>query len=168
MKKGLVSFLSAVEIDKIIDTLAQQIQKDYADKELTIICPLKSSVFFVSDLIRKLKIPIELDFVFIESLGKDNFRIKKDISIDIKDKNVLLAAEIIDTGLSLSFLIKHLQLLNPADLKSLVLLDKISQRKALVHLDYVGRMTDDRFIVGYGMDLDEDGRHYPDMYHLGQ
>ena len=168
MKKGLIPFLSANEINKLINKLVKEVQRDYVDTELTLICPLKGPIFFLSDFIRKIKLDVQIDFVFIENLGRDNFRIKKDISVDIKGKHVLIVEEIIDSGLTLQFLIERLKLAQPASLKSLVLLDKVSHRKALIHLDYVGLVIDDRFIVGYGMDMDEESRHYPDIYHLGQ
>ena len=168
MKKGLIPFLSKNEINKIIDKLVKEVQRDYADTALTFICPLKGPIFFLSDFVRKIKLDVQIDFVFIESLGKDNFRIKKDISLDIKGKHVLIVEEIIDSGLTLLFLIERLKLAKPKSLKSLVLLDKVSHRKTLIHPNYVGLVINDRFIVGYGMDMDEEARHYPDIYHLGQ
>ena len=168
MKKGLIPFLSANEINKLIDKLVKEVQRDYVDTELILICPLKGSIFFLSDFIRKIKLNVQIDFVFIENLSKDNFRIKKDISVDIKGKHVLIVEEIIDSGLTLQFLIERLKLAKPKSLKSVVLLDKVSHRKAFLHPDYVGLVIDDRFIVGYGMDMDEEARHYPDIYHLGQ
>ena len=168
MKKGLVPFLSADEINKLIGKLVKEVQRDYVDTDLILICPLKGPVFFLADFIRKIQLNIQIDFVFIENLDRDNFRIKKDISLNIKGKHVLIVEEIVDSGLTLQFLTERLKLAQPASLKSLVLLDKISHRKALIHLDYVGLVIDDRFIVGYGMDMDEEARHYPDIYHLGQ
>lgn len=169
MLKGLVPFLKAKQIKQIIKNLASDIEKDYSEAtELILICPLRGSVFFLSDLIRQLQIPVQVDFVLIESTGEESFRIKKDISLDLKDKNVLVVEEIIDSGLTLSFLKERIKLALPASLKTVVLLDKSSHRKTMIHADYIGRTIDDRFIVGYGMDLDEEGRNYPDMYHLGQ
>ncbi len=168
MYKGLVPFLSAKEIDQIIEDLASAIQKDFSNTELILICPLRGSIFFLSDLIRKLKIPVKVDFVFLESLGEEHFRIKKDISLPLEGRNVLIVEEIIDSGLTFSFLKERIKWEKPACLKTVVLLDKSSHRKIFAHADYVGRVIADRFIVGYGMDIDEEGRNYPDMYHLGQ
>ncbi|MDE0119503.1 MAG: hypoxanthine phosphoribosyltransferase [Bdellovibrionales bacterium] len=169
MLKGLVPFLKAQEIQEIIKNLAQEIKKDYSDTtELILICPLRGPLFFFSDLIRQLQKPVQVDFVLIESTGEGSFRIKKDISLDIKGRDVLIVEEIIDSGLSLAFLKERLKLSQPTSLKTVVLLDKSSHRKTFIPADYRGRHIDDRFIVGYGMDLNEEGRNYPDMYHLGQ
>ena len=169
MLKGLVPFLKAKEIRQIIKNLVEDIEKDYSGtEELVLICPLRGSVFFLSDLIRQLQIPAQVDFVLIESEAEKSFRFKKDISLDLKGKDVLIVEEIIDSGLTLSFLKERIKLAHPASLKTVVLLDKFSHRKALMHADYIGKAIDDRFIVGYGMDMDEEGRNYPDMYHLGQ
>ena len=169
MLKGLVPFLKAKEIKEIIKTIAQDIQRDYSSsRELILICPLRGSVFFLSDLIRHLSIPVQVDFVFIENKNEESFVIKKDISMDLKGKDVLIVEEIIDSGLTISFLKERIKLAQPASLKTVVLLDKSSHRKTYMHADYIGRTIDDRFIVGYGMDMDEEGRNYPDMYHLGQ
>ncbi len=168
MIKGLVPFLKAEEISRIIKNLSRQITKDYPEKTtLNLICPLRGSVFFLSDLIRCLNRQVTLDFVLTEPVG-DSYRIKKDISLNLKGRNVLIVEEIIDSGLSLFFLKQRLKLAEPYSLKTVALLNKSSRRKALVHADYIGKNIDDRFIVGYGMDLDEEGRHHPDMYHLGQ
>ena len=169
MLKGLVPFLKAEEIKQIIKNLASDIEKDYSEaSELVLICPLRGSIFFFSDLIRQLSLPVQVDFVLIESSGEESFKIKKDISLDLKGKDVLIVEEIIDSGLTLSFLKERLKLAEPSSVKTVVLLDKSSHRKTLIHADYIGRAIDDRFIIGYGMDLDEEGRNYPDMYHLGQ
>lgn len=169
MLKGLVPFLKAKEIKEIIKTIAREIQRDYSSsKELILICPLRGSIFFLSDLIRQLPIPVQVDFVFIENKNEESFIIKKDVSMDLKGKDVLIVEEIIDSGLTISFLKERIKLAHPATLKTVVLLDKSSHRKTYMHADYIGRTIDDRFIVGYGMDMDEEGRNYPDMYHLGQ
>jgi len=170
MIKGLVPFLKAKEIENIIKKLAREIKKDYLNKkDIVLICPLRGSVFFLSDLMQHLDLPLQIDFVLIENTPQQsNFKIKKDISMDIKGKHVLIVEEIIDSGLTLSFLKERLELAFPASLKTVVLLDKSSHRKTFVHADYIGKSIDDRFIVGYGMDLDEEGRNYPDIYHLVQ
>ena len=169
MLKGLVPFLKAKDIQQIIKNLAQEIEADYSPaEELILICPLRGSIFFLSDLVRELQIPVQVDFVLIDNIGEENFRIKKDISLDLKNRDVLIVEEIIDSGLTLSFLQNRIKMASPASLKTVVLLDKSSHRKTIMHADYIGRTIDDRFIIGYGMDMDEEGRNYPDMYHLGQ
>ena len=169
MLRGLVPFLKEKEIRQIIKNLASEIKKDYSGtKELILICPLRGSVLFLSDLIRQLQIPVQVDFVLIESSDEESFKIRKDFSLNLKNKDVLIVEEIIDSGLTLSFLKERIKLALPASLKTVVLLDKSSHRETFMHADYIGRFIDDRFIVGYGMDLNEEGRNYPDMYHLGQ
>ena len=170
MLKGLIPFFKSQEIQQVVQSLAEQIQKDYSkEDQVVLICPLRGSVFFFSDLIRKLnKIPVKADFVLIEGNVEKGFFIKKDISVQIKGKPVLIVEEIIDSGLRLSFLKERIKLAFPSSLKTVALLDKSAHRKTWTHADYVGRTIDDRFIVGYGMDMDEEGRNYPDIYHLGQ
>ena len=165
---GLIPFLKSAEIQKIIKNLAAHLERDYAKQELILICPLRGSVFLLSDLVHQLSMPIQIDFVCIESTGGDGFRLKQDISLDLRQQHVLIVEEIIDSGLVLSFLKKRIQLCHPASCKSLVLLDNSSRRQAFVHADYVGQVIDDRFIVGYGMGMDEAGRGLPDIYHLEQ
>ena len=126
-------------------------------------------MFFLSDLVRHLKMPVQVDFVLIEGNPTEGFTIKKDISLNLKGKNVLIVEEIIDSGIRLSFLKERIKLAFPSDLKTVTLLDKSSHRKkSFMGADYVGRCIDDRFIVGYGMDIDGEGRNYPDIYHLSQ
>ena len=169
MLKGLIPFLNAKEIQQIVQNLAEQIQQDYSHaEELTLICPLRGSVFFFSDLIRYFKIPVQTDFVLIEGNGVEGFIIRKDISLKLKSKHVLIVDEIIDSGLMLSFLKERIKLAFPTSLKTVALLDKSAHRKTWTHADYIGRKIDDRFIVGYGMDMNGEGRNYPDLYHLGQ
>ena len=168
MLNHLTPFLSSKEIQNIIKKLALQVRKDYEDSPITLISPLKGSVFFLADFIRELKRPVQVDFVFMEDLGNNNFKIKKDVSIDIKNKRVLTVVNVVDSGRGLSFLMNRLKLSEPAELKSLTLLDKRSHRNTLLQIDYTGRVIEDRFMAGYGMDMDEEGRNYPDIYHLGQ
>ena len=169
MIQGLTSFLKAKEIKQITKKLADEIAKDYADvAELIFVCPLKGSLFFLSDLVRQIPLPSQVDFVLLESKGEESFKIKKDISLNLKGKHVLIVEEIIDSGLALSFLKERLRLAYPADLKTVVLLDKMARRKTFTRPDYIGKSIDDRFIVGYGMDLNEEGRNYPDMHYLAQ
>ena len=173
MIKGLVPFLKAKDIKRIIKRLAREVEKDYStNEELILICPLRGSLFFLADFVRALQIPTQVDFVLISGgggrAGEESFQIIKDISLNLKNKHVLIIDEIVDSGLTLSFLKERLKLAQPASLKTLTLLDKSSRRKTFMPADYTGETIDDRFIVGYGMDLDEEGRNYPDLYHLGQ
>ena len=137
MLKGLVTFLKAEQIQRIIVRLAKDINRDYSESGQTVlICPLRGSIFFLSDLIRHLKFPVEVDFILLEVQGEQSFRIKKDISLDLKGKNVLIVEEIIDSGLALHFLQERIKLAHPANLKTVALLDKSSQRKTFF-LDFL-------------------------------
>ena len=165
--KGLVPFLSHKEIDRIVKQLAREITRDFLHKEVVILCPLRGSVFFLSDLIRHLNLSVLVDFVLIETDG-EHFTIKKDISLKLKDRHILIVDSIIDSGLTISFLTGRVRQAQPASLKTAVLLDKTSHRRVFVQVDYVGKVIEDRFIVGYGMHIEGEGRHYPDIYQLGQ
>jgi hypoxanthine phosphoribosyltransferase len=164
VKDNMVPFMTSEEIDELVSTLAREIERDYAGKELVLICPLKGSVPFVSDLARKLQIPSMVDFVHLTSPKNEGVRILKDISHDITGKHVLICEEIIDYGRTLSFLRSRLLSNSPASLRIVTLLDKPSRRELPVKPDYVGRTIDDRFVVGYGLDSEEFGRNYKSLY----
>jgi hypoxanthine phosphoribosyltransferase len=132
-----------------------------------IICPLKGSVHFCADLMREIRNPQQLDFVYLTSTEKGgSTKIVKDISIDISGKNVLIVEEIIDAGRTLSFLRNRLFASQPAQLKIVTLLDKPARRELPLRPDYIGKTIDDRYVVGYGMDSDEIGRNYQNIYNL--
>jgi hypoxanthine phosphoribosyltransferase len=164
MKENMVPFITADEIDKLIVELAKKIEKDYAGQEIVILCPLKGSCLFVADLVRKLTLPVVVDFVHLTSPKGEGVRILKDISIDITNKHVLIAEEIVDAGRTLSFLRSRLMAGSPKSLKIVALLDKPARRELPIKPDYIGRTIDDRFVVGYGLDSEELGRNYKDIY----
>lgn len=164
MKDKMVPFISASEIDKIVTDLAKKIEKDYAGQEIIIFCPLKGSCLFVSDLVRKLHLPVVVDFVHLTSPKNEGVRILKDISVDITNKHVLIAEEIVDAGRTLSFLRSRLLAGAPKSLKIVALLDKPARRELPIKPDYIGKTIDDRFVVGYGLDSEEFGRNYSDIY----
>ena len=152
-------------LQKRILELAKQIDKDYEDKVVTIISILKGAIFFTVDLAKKMKTPVELDFMQVssyegtESTGK--LIVKKDISLDIEGKDVLIVEDIIDTGYTLSYLCDYLAKKNPNSIKLAVLADKKERRKVDVKVDYTGFVIPNKFVVGYGMDYDEIGRNIP-------
>ena len=166
MKDAMVSFLTAEEIDDIVTDLASEIERDYAGKELVLICPLKGSVLFCADLSRKIQSPVMIDFVHLTSPKGEGVRILKDITLDITKRHVLICEEIIDYGRTLSFLCQRLLAGNPASLRIATLLDKPSRRELPIKPDYVGKTIDDRFVVGYGMDTEELGRNYSGLYNF--
>lgn len=167
LKSDLVPFLSAKEIEVFVSRLAQQIEEDYRGRDLVLICPLRGSMHFVADLSRRLNLPLRIDFVFLRAVEKGGaIKIMKDISTNITGKHILIVEEIIDSGRTLMFLKTRLQASNPASVRIVTLLDKPSRRELNIKPEYVGKTIDDRFVVGYGMDSEELGRNYPDIYCL--
>lgn len=164
LKDNMVPFITADEIEEMVKFIAHDIERDYAGKEIVLICPLKGSCMFVADLCRKIQLQQIIDFVHVTSPKGEGVRILKDISIDITGKDVIIVEEIIDAGRTLSFLRNRLLMGNPASLKIATLLDKPARRELPIKPDYVGRTIDDRFVIGYGMDSEELGRNYADIY----
>lgn len=167
LKDEMVPFVTKVEIEQMVAHLAQLIEKDYRGKEIIFICPLRGSIHFTADLTRKIDLPQQIDFVHVTSTEKGGaIKIVKDISVNISGKHVLIVEEIIDTGRTLIFLKNRLLASAPASLKIVTLLDKPARRELPIKADYIGRTIEDRYVVGYGMDNEELGRNYPDIYHL--
>lgn len=167
LQNDLVPFLTQVEIQKIVKSMARQIEAEYEGKELCVICPLYGSIHFCSDLIRQFNIPVQVDFVVCKAPKRGGaVTIVKDITINITGKHVLVLEEIIDTGRTLNFLLQRLEASSPASLKVATLLDKPARRELPLKPDYIGRTIEDRFVVGYGMDSEDLGRNYPDIYFL--
>lgn len=167
VKDEMVPFLTREEIAELVNQLAQQIEADYDGKEVIFICPLRGSIHLTADLMRKVDLPQQVDFVHVTAVERGGaIKIVKDISVNIAGKHVLIVEEIIDTGRTLSFLRNRLFASAPASLKIVTLLDKPARRELPIKADYIGRTIDDRYVVGYGMDSEEFGRNYPDIYHL--
>ncbi|MBX7230730.1 MAG: hypoxanthine phosphoribosyltransferase [Bdellovibrionales bacterium] len=168
IRTGMIPLITEAEIQKMVLQLAREIDRDYAGKSLTIICPLKGSIHFFADLVRKIQVPLTLDFVQITSPKGQGCRIVKDISVDIQNKHVLIVEEIIDVGRTLNFLKARLMASQPKSLKVVALLDKPARRELAIRPDYVGMVIEDRFVIGYGMDSEERGRNYRDIYNYAQ
>ncbi len=168
MRSGMVPLITEDEIKSMVSVLAREIERDYEGKELVMICPLKGSVSFFADLVRKIQIPQQIDFVQVTSPKGEGCRIIKDISTDIRGKHVIIVEEIIDAGRTLSFLKTRLLASEPASCKIVALLDKPARRELPIRPDYVGTTIEDRFVIGYGMDSDELGRNYKDIYNFAQ
>jgi len=168
VREGMIPSITASEIQEIVSELAREIERDYEGKELVLICPLKGSVLFMADLSRKIKLPQILDFVYVTSPKGESCRILRDVSVDLQGKHVLIIEEIIDAGRTLSFLKARLAASFPASLKVVTLLDKPALRQISITPDYVGRTIEDRFVIGYGMDSEELGRNYADIYNFTQ
>lgn len=167
LKDEMISFLSKEDIAKLVSKLAQKIESDYEGKEIIFICPLRGSMHFAADLMRKVGLMQQIDFVYVQSTEKGGaIRMTKDISINIAGKDVLIVEEIIDTARTLNFLKNRLLASNPASLKIVTLLDKPARRELPIRPDYIGKTIEDRYVVGYGMDSEEKGRNYSDIYVL--
>lgn len=152
------------QISERVKQLGKEITEAYRGKNLLLISILKGSAVFLADLMREIELPLEIDFMCVssyqnstESSGKVN--IVKDLSKDIKSYDVLIVEDILDTGLTLSYLIPKLLDRNPESLKICTLLDKPSRRKVPVYADYTGFSIEDSFIVGYGLDYAEKYRN---------
>lgn len=167
IKEDMTPFLTRGEIDSLVAKLARQIESDYEGKELVLICPLRGSVHFTADLMRKIDLPQQVDFVYVKAVERGGaIKIVKDISVNIAGKHVLIVEEVIDTGRTLIFLRNRLFASAPASLKIVTLLDKPARRELPIKADYIGKTIDDRYVVGYGMDQEEKGRNYPEIFNL--
>ena len=165
--------ISEKEIANKVEELAKQIENDYKGEELLVVGILKGASVFVSDLIRKINLDVNIDFMSVSSYGNGTessgtVRILKDLDVDIADKNVLIVEDIIDSGLTLSNLVKELGIRNPKSLKLCTLLDKPERRKSDIKVDYVGFVIEDKFIVGYGIDYAEKYRNLPYIGVVGE
>ena len=163
--------LTAEEIASIVKNLADQISRDYVGRELILVCILKGAFMFLSDLIRHLRISVKVDFVRLASYGADMkssglVEISKDIEIPIEGKDVLIIEDIVDSGRTLQFLKERLALSNPSSIKICALLDKKARREVKVEADYLGKEVEDIFIVGYGIDFNENYRNLPEIYYV--
>lgn len=153
------------EISAKINELAEKINADYADKELVVIGILKSSLYFLTDLTRKLDLDIKIDFLEISHYANENnsgiIRVTRDLEFSISNKNVILIENIINTGLTHSYLFKNLKARNPKSLKICTLLQNKSKKLVELPVDYSGFEIEDQFVVGYGLDYKENFRNLP-------
>jgi hypoxanthine phosphoribosyltransferase len=166
MSEKLTPLITAEAIDARVGELARRISEDYAGRELLAVGILKGAWLFMADLVRRLTIPVLVDFMGISSYGGGTLssgvvRISCDLSVSIRDRHVLVVEDIIDTGLTTRYLLDNLESRQPASIGICALLDKAGRRKAAVPLDYVGFAIPDRFVVGYGLDYDQRYRQLP-------
>lgn len=167
LMNDLLPFLTSQDIQKLIKKLARQLEFDYEGKDIIFICPLRGSIHLVADLMREVQLPQQVDFVHVQTIAKGGaIRMTKDISVNVTGQHVIIVEEIIDSGRSLIFLRNRILSSNPASLKILTLLDKPARRDLPIQADYIGQVIEDRYVVGYGMDSEEIGRNYPDIYYL--
>lgn len=172
MLENLPVLISEEEIQARIAEVAAQIDKDYEGEDLVVISILKGAVFFTVDLVKKMKTPIELEVMQVSSYSgtetTGELIVKKDLDRNIEGRNVLVVEDIIDTGITLSYLKEYLLGKNPKSLKIAVLADKAERRRVPVELDYTCFVIPDKFVVGYGFDVDEKGRNIPYVGYLEQ
>lgn len=169
--KNFTKYLNRHEIDAAVQSLAHQINETYAGKPLVLVTILKGAFVFLADLVRHLKMDHEIEFVRLSGHGKTRSSIgtitlMKDIETDIRGKHVLIVEEIIDSGRTLKFLYDRLISAGPTSVEVVTLLDKPSKRMAEVPVRFIGKKIDDQFLVGYGLDLEEQCRNLPDIYYL--
>lgn len=158
---------SSEQIAERVAQIARQIEADYPpDEPLVAIGILKGSFIFMSDLVRELDRDVTLDFIALSSYGDATettgvVRLLKDLDVDIKDKDVIIIEDIVDTGLTLEYLKHYLQQRNPRSVRVATLLDKVSRREIDLPIDYVGFEIEDGFVVGYGIDYAQKYRNLP-------
>ncbi|MGI6031214.1 MAG: hypoxanthine phosphoribosyltransferase [Eubacteriales bacterium] len=158
--------LTEEQIKAKVQELGQQISKDYADKNLLMVGLLKGSVVFMSDLMRAVTISAGIDFMSVSSYGKGVktsgvVKIIKDLDVEIKDYDILIVEDILDSGMTLSYITQMLRARNPRSIRLCTLLDKPERHKVDVHIDYKGFVIPDEFVVGYGLDYAEKYRNLP-------
>ncbi|MBA7671871.1 Hypoxanthine phosphoribosyltransferase [subsurface metagenome] len=157
------------QIRDVVDRLAEEIRRDYKQKTPVLVGILKGSFVFMADLIRALDMPLEVDFVILSSYGSGTessgkIKVIHGLESSIEGKDVLIVEDIIDSGLTLSLFLEELRRRKPASLRLCVLVDKVARRKLNVLIDYIGVQVQDEFVVGYGIDYDEQYRYLPDLY----
>jgi hypoxanthine phosphoribosyltransferase len=171
LQQQLKILISRDEISKAIDRLAREIKQDYQDKQPLLIGVLKGSFVFMADLIRQLDLPLELDFIRLSSYGaaresSGKVRVVQGVKTPVRGRDVLVIEDIVDTGITISFLLDYLKKKKPASLKLCTLTDKPSRRRIPVPIDYRGFTVPNKFIVGYGLDFNQRFRNLPHIYTL--
>lgn len=158
--------LTEEEVDRRIQEIGDQISRDYEGKQVHLICVLKGGAFFMCELAKRITVPVSLDFMSVSSYGSETkssgvVKIVKDLDESIKDKDVLVVEDIVDSGRTLSYLMDMLNDRGPASLRLCTLLDKPERRVVDVNVDYTGFQIPDEFVVGYGLDYDQKYRNLP-------
>lgn len=158
--------LTEKEVDDRIKAIGEQISKDYAGKQIHLVCVLKGGSFFMCELAKRISVPVSLDFMSVSSYGGGTassgvVKIVKDLDDSIENKDVLVVEDIVDSGRTLSYLLEMLKDRKPASLHLCTLLDKPDRRVVDVKVDYTGFQIPDEFVVGYGLDYDQKYRNLP-------
>ena len=158
--------VQADDLQRRVRELGAEITRDYADRDLLLVCVLKGAVFFLSDLMRTIDVPCEVDFMAVASYGDATdssgvVRILKDLDAPIEGRDVLIVEDIVDSGLTLQYLMRNLKARSPSSLEVCALLTKPSRRKADIGAKYIGFEIPNRFVIGYGLDHAEKHRNLP-------
>ena len=166
MAERIEVLLSEEKINSRIRELGEQISKDYAGKNVHLICILKGGSFFMCELAKRITVPVSIDFMSVSSYGSGTtssgtIKIKKDLDESIEGKHILVVEDIVDTGKTLSYLVELLKDRGAADVKLCALLDKPERREVDIRADYIGFQIPDEFVVGYGLDYDQRYRNFP-------
>lgn len=166
MKESISVLLSEERVLARIGELAEQISRDFAGKEVKLICILKGSIFFTTELAKRISLPVKLDFMSVSSYGdktesSGRVRIVKDLDESVENEHVLVIEDIVDSGRTLSFLLELLKSRRPASLSLCTLLDKPERRVTAVNVDYTGFEISDEFVVGFGLDYAQRYRALP-------
>lgn len=166
MAEHVSVLMSEQEVNERIRQIGEQISREYAGKEIHLICILKGGTFFLCELAKHITVPVTLDFMCVSSYGTGTsssgvVKIVKDLDEPIEGKHVIVVEDIVDSGRTLSYLLEMLQDRKPASMKLCTLLDKPDRRVVDVHVDYTGFQIPDAFVVGYGLDYDQRYRNLP-------
>ncbi len=159
------------QIRQRVKELAEQISRDYRGREVFFICILKGAFVFLSDLMRHITSPVQIDFIGLSSYGSKmvssgQIEITREISVPIEGRDVIVVEDIVDSGRTLKFLADELRARKPRSLRICCLLDKKSRRQVQFEADYVGFDIDDLFVVGYGLDVNEQFRNLPSIHYV--
>ncbi len=166
MSERVRVLLTEEEVDKKIQQIGEQISKDYAGKQVHLVCVLKGGVFFMCELAKRITVPVSMDFMSVTSYGSETkssgvVKIVKDLDEPLKGKDVIVVEDIVDSGRTLSYLLEMLRKREPQSLALCTLLDKPERRVIDVNVDYTGFNIPDEFVVGYGLDYDQRYRNLP-------
>lgn len=167
-----VKYIDSKEIKGIVEALGNTLSQKYQGQDLVLIGVLKGSMVFLADLVREIKgVKVYVDFVRLQAVGrsKENhgtITISKDFGTNLMDRNVVIVEEIVDTGRALSFLKKRIMLSSPRSLEVITLFDKPYKRTVNIQPDMTGKKIEDQFIIGYGLDLEDYGRNFEQIYYL--
>ena len=165
------TLISEAEIQRRVRELGQQISEDYADREPVFVCVLKGAALFFADLFRTVSIPVRCEFIQLSSYddsteSSGHVRIVQGLNENLRNADVVVIEDIVDTGQTLSFLIREIEALEPASVKVCSLLDKPTRRIVSTSIDYVGFEIPDAFVVGYGLDYAQQYRNLREIYHI--